>query len=371
MLTLVGRAHGDGPPASPAGGSLEHLRDATVVVYGAESRRGSGFFIDATGTLLTNQHLVLNTSTVSVKLRSGEVLRARVLQSDANLDIAILSTGQPTATWLAMASITKEDEASEVVVVGTPEGSDWTVTTGTVSGILSLRDYRLIQTDVPVNPANSGGPMVLRRCGAAIAVISRRWRPSQGMGFAVDAGSIQRVFPEYIPKLPDRCQPATLVGSRDASPPPPQLPEPVLTPSPPVTPMVSTASSRPATGTILARRETGSGRGGINISNQVAFDAVVTLRAVGDKEPWLSLYVRAGEKTTVTDVVDGEYELSYRVGEGWTGVDFARSQGTFRLDQPLKFEDSFVVVRQAGGTTMKRVPSDPWNILLRASGAKR
>ena len=73
-----------------------------------------------------------------------------------------------------------------------------------------------------------------------------------------------------------------------------------------------------------------SGHGEMNIANQLTFDAVVTLRSILDKTPALSLYVRAGEHTSITDVVDGEYEVLYRVGEGWTGVDFARLVGASR-----------------------------------------
>jgi len=114
-----------------------------------------------------------------------------------------------------------------------------------------------------------------------------------------------------------------------------------------------------------------TGHGEMNISNQLTFDAVVTLRSILDKTPALSLYVRAGEHTSITDVVDGEYEVLYRVGERWTGVDFARLVGTFQLNQPLAFAESFVVMRQASGSTVKRVPSEPWNIVLRRSDPKR
>jgi hypothetical protein len=108
----------------------------------------------------------------------------------------------------------------------------------------------------------------------------------------------------------------------------------------------------------------------MNIANLLSLDAVVMLRGVTETDAGFSLYVRAGEKTTVTDVLDGEYEVRYIVGERWTGGNFARPLGTYRLGQPLTFEDSFVVVRHASGTTVLRVPGDPWNIVLRGTEAK-
>jgi S1-C subfamily serine protease len=117
----------------------------------------------------------------------------------------------------AGAAVTNEDEAADVVVVGTPRGLGWTVTRGIVSGIRSLRTHRLIQTDAPVNPGNSGGPMVFRRCGAAIAVVSWKWREAEGLGFAVDAATIHRAFPDHVPKPADRCEAATPVAVPDGA----------------------------------------------------------------------------------------------------------------------------------------------------------
>src|SRR5262249_15388038 len=151
--------------------------------------------------------------------------------------------------WLTMGSISEEDEASDVAVVGAARDVDWSVTTGIVSGIRSFDAYRLIQIRASVNPGSRGGPVVLRRCGVAIGVVRSKPRDSEGLAFAVDAGSIHRAFPKYIPRLLDRCEPATPGVSREASS-PPRPPAPAPAPSPAPTPSGPSGESRPSTGTV-------------------------------------------------------------------------------------------------------------------------
>jgi hypothetical protein len=109
--------------------------------------------------------------------------------------------------------------------------------------------------------------------------------------------------------------------------------------------------------------------GEITVSNSLDNDTVVTFLASGSG-PYLAVYVRTGEAAVITDIAEGEYQLLYRMGDGWTGDEFARPVGTFRLNSPLKFEDSYIVVRGAGGSTMRRIPGDPWKIVLRSTAAE-
>ncbi len=127
--------------------------------------------------------------------------------------------------------------------------------------------------------------------------------------------------------------------------------------------------SRPLTGTILSRSNAGRGLGEISVLNQLNMDVVVTLHTSRAATSDVSFYVRAGEKAVITDIVEGEYKLAYTMGEGWTEGQFARSSGTVRLDQPLTFQDSSIVVRGPAGATVRSIPGDPWDVVLRPSPA--
>jgi hypothetical protein len=101
----------------------------------------------------------------------------------------------------------------------------------------------------------------------------------------------------------------------------------------------------------------------MTLSSRLSSDAVVTL--IGSSgEPYVTVYVRAGDNAMINDIAEGEYRLLYREGDAWAGEDFARPGGTFRLNAPVRFEDSYIVVHGSTGPTTRRVPGEPWTVVL-------
>jgi serine protease Do len=166
----------------------------------ATEARGSGFIIDANGTIVTNYHVVKGAQTVSVTLNDGTELQAKVIGHDQRTDIAVLKVdahGQLPFIELGDSASVRPGEW--VVAMGNPFGLGGTVTAGIVSA--SGRDIgsgpydQFIQIDAPINQGNSGGPLFTQD-GKVIGMNSAILSPSGGsigIGFAIPSGMIRTV----------------------------------------------------------------------------------------------------------------------------------------------------------------------------------
>jgi serine protease Do len=155
------------------------------------TRRGSGtgFIIDADGSILTNHHVVDGADRITVRLSDGRSLRARVIGSDEDTDIALIKidgqSGLPVAP-LGDSSMLRMGDW--VCAIGNPLGYDHSVTVGVVSFLgrklfdASLDDY--IQTDAAINFGNSGGPLINSR-GEVVGINAAISSHASGIGFAV------------------------------------------------------------------------------------------------------------------------------------------------------------------------------------------
>jgi S1-C subfamily serine protease len=127
---------------------------------------GSGFIVDESGYVLTNQHVIENSTSVKVTLTSGDFYNATVVSFDANRDLALLKmistvTNFPTITLGSASDATVGDT---LVLVGYPLGLELTgppsFSNGIVSAIRTIQGLSYIQTNATMNPGNSGGPAV-------------------------------------------------------------------------------------------------------------------------------------------------------------------------------------------------------------------
>lgn len=161
---------------------------------------GSGFIVDADGTVVTNNHVVRNATSVKVKLEDGRELNARVVGRDERTDIAVLKVdaGQPLP-FLALGDSNTARPGDWVVAVGNPFGLGGTVTAGIVSargrdiGVGPYDDF--IQIDASINSGNSGGPLFALD-GSVIGVNTAIFSPtggSVGIGFAIPSGMVRQV----------------------------------------------------------------------------------------------------------------------------------------------------------------------------------
>lgn len=161
---------------------------------------GSGFVIDADGLIVTNNHVIANAESVTVKFADGTTLEATVVGADPMTDIALLrvETDEPLAA-VEFGSSEELRVGDEVIAMGSPFGLSGTVTSGIVSAtsrnINSGPFDDFIQTDAAINRGNSGGPLFDVN-GVVVGVNTAIFSPgggSVGIGFAVPSDLVQNI----------------------------------------------------------------------------------------------------------------------------------------------------------------------------------
>lgn len=166
---------------------------------GAETQKrrtqsaGSGVIIDAAnGTVLTNHHVIDGANEISVGLQDGRTLKAKLIGSDPEVDIAVLKIDPVKLTALKLSDLSNTEVGDFVIAIGNPFGLGQTVTTGVVSALgrkgLGIEGYEnFIQTDASINPGNSGGALVNFK-GELIGINTAIIAPgggNVGIGFAI------------------------------------------------------------------------------------------------------------------------------------------------------------------------------------------
>ncbi|KOF53494.1 MULTISPECIES: DegQ family serine endoprotease [unclassified Achromobacter] len=123
---------------------------------------GSGFFISDDGYILTNNHVVSDATDIYVTLTDGREFKAKVIGTDERTDVALIKIDAKGMTPLVIGDPKTLKKGQWVLAIGSPFGLDSTVTAGIVSAIgRDTGEYLpFIQTDVAVNPGNSGGPLI-------------------------------------------------------------------------------------------------------------------------------------------------------------------------------------------------------------------
>jgi len=155
---------------------------------------GSGFIISSDGYILTNTHVVDDADTVTVRLQDRRTLTAKVVGSDPQYDIALLKVDAGSSLPTVSVGDSRNLKPGQwVLAIGSPFGFDYTVTQGIVSAVgrnLGSQDQpytSFIQTDVPINRGNSGGPLFDLQ-GRVVGVNSQIYSSTggyQGVAFSI------------------------------------------------------------------------------------------------------------------------------------------------------------------------------------------
>jgi S1-C subfamily serine protease len=193
--------------------AVERVSGSLVKIDVQSSRRanrrgsegsGSGFVFTPDGLILTNSHVVHDAAKISLtftdRSRSGAVL----IGEDPDTDIAVLRTEHPVFSPAAL-GISKRLRIGQIAIaVGNPFGFQFSVTAGVVSALgRSMRAAsgrmmeEIIQTDAPLNPGNSGGPL-LDSAGCVIGVNTATILGAQGLSFAVGIDTAKYVVAQIL-----------------------------------------------------------------------------------------------------------------------------------------------------------------------------
>ena len=192
-----------------------NIRDSVVTVRsivpqtsgGSASVQGSGFIYtyDSKFIVITNNHVVEGATSIAISFESGDAYAAQTSGRDPFSDLAVLSVDAPLSILkpLVVTSSSSLKVGQFVMAVGTPYGLTGSLTTGvisqlgrsmseTASGSYPIAD--VIQTSAPVNPGNSGGPL-LNILGEVVGITTALIQDSQGLGFAIPSDTILRELP--------------------------------------------------------------------------------------------------------------------------------------------------------------------------------
>jgi S1-C subfamily serine protease len=170
---------------------------------------GSGFLVDETGRILTNNHVISGARELEVTLPDQSKYRAHVLTKDAGNDIALIKISpRKKLPFLRLGDSDPLLVGQKVLAIGNPFGLEGTLTTGIISSLgRSLRDEtgrtleNMIQTDAAINPGNSGGPL-LDSHGNVIGINTAIYGPGSniGIGFALPINRAKLMLNEYAEK---------------------------------------------------------------------------------------------------------------------------------------------------------------------------
>jgi S1-C subfamily serine protease len=189
------------------------VRDSVVLVQGTTpggSVQGSGFVYQFQNRMvvITNYHVVQDTTALSVTFSDGNGYAATVLGTDPYSDLAVVSADAPANEFkpIEIVSSSTLRVGDQVIAIGNPYGLVGSLTTGVVSAVgrtisedtaggFSIAN--IIQTSTPINPGNSGGPL-LNVLGNVVGITTAIVSDSQGLGFAIPSNTILREISALI-----------------------------------------------------------------------------------------------------------------------------------------------------------------------------
>ncbi|MGB3634547.1 MAG: trypsin-like peptidase domain-containing protein, partial [Rubrobacteraceae bacterium] len=211
------------PPVSAGGGSGGNSQSSVRQVYTQDGPGvvsvdvasdvgpggGSGFVLDDTGHIVTNQHVVESADGISVKFANGTREDAEVIGEDPSTDLAVIKVDAAEGSLkpLTLGDSDALKVGEPVIAIGNPLNVGISVTTGIVSGvgrpIKAPNNYTIsgaVQTDAAINPGNSGGPL-LNSQGTVVGVNSQIISDTgsfQGVGFAIPSNTVKNVVEQLI-----------------------------------------------------------------------------------------------------------------------------------------------------------------------------
>ncbi len=186
-------------------GREKPFKDFFERFFGEESPRefkqpsvGSGFIIDKSGYVVTNNHVIENADKIVVKLADDHQFDAKVVGRDPNTDIALLKVdSDKDLPFIKLGDSKKLKIGQWVLAIGSPFGLERTVTAGIVSAkgrVIGSGPYDdFIQTDASINPGNSGGPL-LNMDGEVVGINTAIIASASGIGFAIPISLAQGII---------------------------------------------------------------------------------------------------------------------------------------------------------------------------------
>ena len=158
---------------------------------------GSGFFITRDGVLVTNAHVVGGAVKVLVRWRGQSGVALKILNFARKYDLVTIQTSFTGTPAVLLADSDTAAVGQDVVVLGSPQGLEGTVSTGIIGGLRILSGVKFLQITAPISPGSSGGP-VFNSQGRVIGISTATSAKGQNLNFALPANLLRDVPPTTI-----------------------------------------------------------------------------------------------------------------------------------------------------------------------------
>jgi S1-C subfamily serine protease len=165
---------------------------------------GSGIVVAPDGYILTNHHVVANARQIDARFTDGKVLRTKLIGMDPSTDLALIQANASGLIYAPLGNSASLRAGSLIMAIGNPLGFDSTVSTGVISALgRSLRSTEgrlienVIQHTAPLNPGNSGGPLVNSH-GEVVGINTAIIAMAQGTGFAISSNTASWIVPQLL-----------------------------------------------------------------------------------------------------------------------------------------------------------------------------
>ena len=170
---------------------------SSIVTVETEGKFGSGVFISDNGYLITNYHVIEGNKPVFVKIDKERKLKAEIVKSNKDFDLAILKVSINNVKGLSFFDSDKTSLGEDVYAIGTPLDKKLvqSISKGIISGYREFNGVNFIQSDVSINSGNSGGPMVNVK-GEIIGIntLKASGKNVSGIGFSIPSNVVLKML---------------------------------------------------------------------------------------------------------------------------------------------------------------------------------
>lgn len=192
-----------GDPLSVEDLTAKFSKSVVVVTFsgrdGKQQGLGSGFILSSDGLIGTNLHVIGEARPISVKTQDGkEYAVTEVHASDRRFDLAILKIDAKGLPALDLGDSSTLVQGGQVVTIGNPVGLKYSVVTGVISGRREIDGMPMLQIAMPIEPGNSGGPLLDMR-GRVHGIITLKSLVTRNLGFAVEINAMKPLLAKPNP----------------------------------------------------------------------------------------------------------------------------------------------------------------------------
>jgi regulator of sirC expression with transglutaminase-like and TPR domain len=198
-------------PAATLESLVSKVRESLVAIRvddrdGRQVGIGTGFFVDGKGLIATNFHVIGEGRSIQVEWGKGRVLKVEGIEAfDRKADLALVRVAQEAPPFPALPLNLMNDlqQGSDVLAFGNPLGLEYSVVRGIVSALREVEGQSLIQLAMPIEPGNSGGPLV-DLDGHVHGIVNMKSAVDDNLGFAIPIDRLQKLIDRPNPITWDR-----------------------------------------------------------------------------------------------------------------------------------------------------------------------